>query len=237
MELTFINDLNESRQYRSKSAFRKTTARQAADMLFMDMIAIWILYNEFEFAPEAIEYAGRTVSMNRFNTYRQTGTDLYMNLHVVTEKRTDLLDSTQDVTLLDRVNVDVASIIRYLRAAASNKLSQHMVMRTLQKLERGLAIDNSNYRSVRRLAQSWPTLTTSQKRLVLTRMLFFYKSNARRAELFGYLNLLARSKNLVAKNAKNPESNLKKFAAAAVVTGAAAAIGYSAGRRLAKGLI
>ena len=55
MKLQLINDLNESRMYRSRSSFKDRTARQVADHSFMDLIALWILYNEFEFTPTAIE--------------------------------------------------------------------------------------------------------------------------------------------------------------------------------------
>lgn len=235
MELKLVNDLNESRQYRSKSAFRNVTARQVADHAFMDMIAIWILYNEFEFAPAGIDYAAKTAAYNRFSTYRTTGTDLYHNLHVISEKRADLLDSSADVTLLDRTELDIGNIIRYLRQASRNNLTQSKTRQTLQRLEQALYIDNSNYRSIRRLAQSWPTLSTGQKRTVITRMIMFYRANARRSEIFVHLNKLAQSKNLLDRNAKDPEkmSTLKKAAA----VGAAGAAGFAVGHKIGKSLV
>ena len=235
MDLKLINDLNESRQYRSKSAFRHANARTVADHTFMDMIAVWILYNEFEFAPESLNYASKTVAYNRFNTYRQSGTDLYLNLHVITEKRNDLLGNDDaDVTLLDRIQLDVGNIVRYLRQIGQNSMTPSKARQTLQRLEQALYIDNSNYRSVRRLAQGWPTLSTNQKRLVITRMLMFYKMNARKSEMYPLLAQLGKSKNLVDKDAKNPEK-LSPWQKAAVV-GAAGAGGYAAGYKLGKSL-
>lgn len=229
MDLKLIPELTESMQYRSKSMFQYTTARQVCDHAFMDMIAIWILYNEFETAPKARDYAGRTMTYNGFKTFRQASTDLYLTMHVITQDRTDLLSSDEDSTLLGRITLDEQKVIRYLRETAGNKITQMMVRQTLQKLERALYIENSNYRSVRRLAQNWPTLSTSQKRTTLTRMLMFYRVNARRSEMFKELNQLARSKNLIDPNAKDPG-----LAAKAAAVGVAAVGGFAAGRALGK---
>lgn len=234
MDLKLVNEFTESRMYRSKQAINTKTAREVADLAFMDMIAIWILYNEFEFAPIGRDYAERTVMFNRFNQFRQMSTDLYINLHVISEKRTDLMSSAADVTLLERIQLDIPNIVRYLRMASQNHLNQGMVRQTLQRLEFALQIDNSNYRSVRRLAQGWPTLNTAQKRMVLTRMLFFYRMHGLRSEMYQHLKTLADSKGLVEPNAKNPEPSLKTKAAAGA---AAAAGGFALGWRLGKSVV
>lgn len=235
MDLQLVTDLTESRMYRSKQAFNKVSARQVCDLAFMDMIAIWILYNEFDFAPVGRDYAARTVAFNRFTQFRQMSTDLYLNLHVVSEKRTDLLTTTADDTLIDRIQLDIGQIVRYLRMAAQNNLTQGMVRQTLQRLEQTLRIDNSNYRSVRRLAQQWPMLTTSQKRTVLTRMVYFYRANGLRSEMYMHINALAKSQGLIDPDAKNPErGNLAKTAATAAAAGAA---GFAGGYHIGRGLV
>lgn len=236
MDLKLITDLTESRQYRSKQAFKQTNARTVCDHAFMDMIAIWILYNEFDSAPAARLYAERTITYNRFNNFRQSSTDLYLNLHVITENRTDLLASEADATLLGKVQLDVGNIARYLRNASGNKLTQPMTRQTLQKLEHALHIDNSNFRSIRRLAQTWPTLATGQKRTVLTRMIYFYRAHARRSEMYKNIAELANNKNLFDPKAKDP-SLLKTAGKYAAVGAGAAVAGFAAGHQIGKGLL
>ena len=155
-------------------------------------------------------------------------------MHVVTQKRTDLLDTEADQVALDRYNVNEKQVVRYLHQLAQNSIQQGQVRMTLQRLEQSLRIEDSNYRSVRRLAQSWPTLDTGRKKAVLTRMLLFYRTHARRSEMFQMLQSLATSKNLVDRNAKNPELGTAAKVAAA---GAAGYVGYQAGRRLGKALL
>lgn len=233
LNLSLITDFTESAQYRSKQAFKQTNARVVCDHAFMDMIAIWIMYNEFNTAPTAREYAARTASYSRFTNFRQASTDLYLNLHVITEKQSALLGSDADATLLDRVQLDVRQIVRYLRMASSNKLTTSAVRQTLQRMEQALHIETSNYRSIRRLAQNWPELNTSQKRTVLTRMVQFYKMNARRSEMGNYIKALAKSKNLLDPNATDAEiSPLKKAAAVGAAGVAGVATGYQIGKNL-----
>jgi sulfur relay (sulfurtransferase) DsrC/TusE family protein len=234
LNLLLITDFTESAQYRSKQAFKQTNARVVCDHAFMDMIAIWIMYNEFNTAPIAREYAARTASYSRFTNFRQASTDLYLNLHVITERQSVLLGSDADATLLDRVQLDVRQIVRYLRMASSNRLTTPAVRQTLQRMEQALHIETSNYRSIRRLAQNWPALDTSQKRTVLTRMVQFYKMNARRSEMGNYIKALAKSKNLLDPNATDAEiSPLKKAAA----VGAAGVAGFATGYQIGKNLL
>lgn len=233
MDLKLITDFTESHQYRSKQAFHGTSARQVCDFAFMDLVAIWILLNEFEFTPFAQDYAGRTSMFNGFTKFRQMSTDLYLNLHVITEKRTDLLSSEADANLLDKIHLDVRGTIRYLRNAKNNNLNPGQVRQALQRAEQALYIDNSNYKSIRRLAQNWPKLLTSQKRTVLTRMMFFYRTHAQRSEVYKQLQALAKSHGLEDKAAKNPEKK-GNVAAKAAAAAAAAGAGYAAGYRIGK---
>src|SRR6056297_58489 len=232
MDLKLINQLNESHQYRSKAQLAQTTAREVADFAFMDLVALWILYNEFEFAPRAIKYAEATATFNRFTNYRQMGTDLYHNLHILTQRKTELISADEaDTALLGRIELDERQLVRYLRGIASNNMNTGMARMSLQRFENALYISNSNYRSARRLAQNWPRLQTAQKRTVITRMLFFYRVHARRSEIYKMLKDLARTQNLEAKDAKNPELST----GAKVAMGAAAfAGGFAAGRAAGK---
>ena len=234
MELSLVTDLTESKMYRSKGQLNRYTARQVCDHAFMDLIAIWILLNEADSKNEAQSYAEKTIGFGRFNNFRQASTDLYLNIHVIAKKRTDLLAS-EDTNLLDKVFINERHVIKYLREASSNKLTKSTVRMILQRLEFSLQIENSNYRSVRRLAQNWPSLQTSQKRMVVTRMLFFYRANARRAEMYEHLNTLARRHGFDDPKAKDPE---KKGVIGRAVAGAAAfGTGYAIGKRLAKALM
>ena len=108
-------------------------------------------------------------------------------------------------------------------------------------LERGLDIQSSNYRSVRRLAQDWDRLNGMQKSLVVTRMLQFFRSKALRSELYTYIRDMSRTQGLEIKGAGNAEEpkargvdTLKSVAANVAVAAGGFAAGRAFGRRIAK---
>ena len=235
MELTFINSLNESRMYRTKAAIKYVDARRVSDHAFIDLLALWVMYNDYDFAPKAMEYAAKTASFNNFKTFRQMGTDLYLNLHILDNKRVDLLGhNSKDQILLDRIKIDTPMIIQYLRQMAYNRLSSNRVLTTMQRIEQNFHIENSAYKSVRRIVQNWERTDIHQKRITITRILMFYKIHAYRSELYLPLSAMGKVNRLVDPSAKNPEVSSKAKAAAAIAAGAA---GFTAGYALGKTLI
>ena len=235
MELKLVHDLLESKMYRSKAAIKKKTARQVADHAFMDLLALYILYKDFQFSPKAMEYSARTAAFNNFKNFRQMGTDLYINLHILTMKNVELVGGSEmDQALVERMHIDLPDLIQYLRQIAYNRISSSRVKSTLQRLERGLAIEQSSYRSIRRLVQHWDKIDNHQKRLAITRMLMFYRVHAYRSEMYPLLMAMANANKLVDRSAKNPEISAKAKVAAAA-TGAAG--GFLSGWALGKSLL
>lgn len=232
----FVKDLNESRQYRTRQAIQRSNAREIVDHAFLDMITLWILYNEFDMAPISIHYARKTMMYGNFKNYRQSGTDLYITLNLIQSKNADTLagDSADDA-LLQRINFPEMQIKTFLNNMKQNNLQKGLARQVLQNVERKFNITNSGYRSVRRLAQDWPTLNETQRALVVTRLLQFYRTHARRSELFGFLQDYARTKKLEIRNAHNaekPKSKTAQTVATAAALGAAGYAGFQAGRAL-----
>jgi hypothetical protein len=241
MELSLIGDLNESRMYRTKQAFKKTNARKIADTAFMDLISLYILNNDYAFAPEAIKYAHKTAMSSRFSILQQSQTDLYLSLHVLSANRVDLLTNTNgtDEILLDRMTIRTPSIVRYLRKLASNDISAMDARLALQRAEHDLQISNSNYKSIRRMAQSWDSLTTARKKLIVTRIMMFYRIQAPMSDIFSMMKVYASANHLEMLDASNPESSLTigNIAAAAAAAAAGGIAGYALGHALGSKLL
>lgn len=236
MKLELIHDLNESSQYRTRSAVKGVSARRLADHAFIDMLTLWILYNEFDSAPIAIKYAAKTLMHGDFRRYSQAGTDLYMTLHFLTNKNADAIAGDgADQVLLDRIDIKVPKIKHVLSLMRRNALTPPIMRPFLQEFERKLFITDNSLRSARRLAQGWPTLNEQQRALVITRLLQFYRLNARRSELFGFLQDLARTRRLGGSSSgteKTPKSRTNSTMANAAIIGASGYAGYKAGRAL-----
>lgn len=235
LNLSFIgSELNESRMFRSKDRVAGTSNRAMADLAFLNMLTLYMLYNTYDFAPYAKAYANRTMTFGNFNQFRSSGTDLYVALSSL--KNGTSTAREKDQMQQARINLPEAKIKQYLtqmRQGRSIVAPQSLFL----QLERGLDIQNSNYRSVRRLIQDWPRLNTMQKQLVVTRLLQYYRTNALRSEMYPLVRDMARSQGLEIRNAHNAEKpkmrgsdTLANIAAMTAATAGAYAVGKQLGK-------
>jgi hypothetical protein len=206
-----------------------------AHFAFMNMLALYIMSNEYDMAPAAAAYAKRTMQTGNFNNYRQSGNDLHVALSSIKNNMPNVGDKNQ--MQLDRINLNDVKIKAYLNTIKAGKPVVGAGA-FFMRLERDLDIKNSNYRSIRRLVQDWPRLNKMQKQLVITRMSQFYRTKALRSELYSYIRDLGRSQGLMVKGANNAERPRMRGSdtLAKIATGAAAiAGGFYLGKQIAKG--
>ena len=234
-QYSFISDLNESKMFRTKQRVEGTNARDMADFAFMNMLALYIMSNEYDMAPAAAAYATRTMQTGNFNNYRQSGNDLHVALSSIKNNMPSAGDKNE--MQLGRINLNDVKIKAYLNTIKAGK-PVIGAGAFFMRLERDLDIKNSNYRSIRRLVQDWPRLNKMQKQLVITRMSQFYRTKALRSELYSYIRDLGRSQGLMVKGAHNAERPRMRGSdtLAKIATGAAAiAGGFYLGKQIAKG--
>ncbi len=97
--------------------------------------------------------------------YQQGGTDLHVALASLKNGMSNV--GAKNKMQNSKVNLPEMQIRQFL-----NNMKQGRAISGpetfFMRLERGLDIQNSNYRSIRRLAQNWPRLNNMQKSLVIT---------------------------------------------------------------------
>ena len=72
---------------------------------------------------------------HKFKHYRQSGTDLYMCLHVLSEKPDNLIDTSRHSRILEKLDFDGDLIDKYLRYMAYDNLEPIRVRMTYKKLK------------------------------------------------------------------------------------------------------
>jgi hypothetical protein len=189
----------ESRQYRNFSAVRRMDLRSVADFAFLDLITLYILYNEYEMAAVAARYADKTISFRNFGKTKLNGTDLYISLNILADpigifsKKIEQNPEADDI-LRAKISVNLPTIKRYLDLIADNKITNLDAAQLLLRIERQLNIMDPQLKAIRRLAQEWPNITLMQRSLVVTRMLQFYRKKTNRSELLVFLEDIGRIK-------------------------------------------
>lgn len=205
----FIGGLTESRMIRSLSALRQMDGRDIADFTFLYFIALEILRHE---NPQFVSsYANQTLRAQNWNTFFGAANDLYVLLHVLVgannqQARKALGDQPASDALLRTLMIRPVSVKAYLRTIALGQYQSAKVRQFFLEAEGHLKISVSNYRSVRRLVVSWPTLEQHDKQLVMTRLLQAFRTRMPRSELRGALEAVAKAKKLEIKNVANAET-------------------------------
>jgi hypothetical protein len=191
--------LVESRQYRTAGLIGSLNLRNVANFAFLDLLSLFVLYNEYETAPVSSTYADRTMFYRSFNKARLSGTDLYVSMNILSDpnsifsKKIDQ-NYEADELLRKKLNINVPTIKRYLDLIASGSITPPDAGILLLRLEKQLNITDSKLRSIRRLVQEWPALNDMQRSLVVTRMLQYYKRFAKRSELSVFIEDMGKTK-------------------------------------------
>ena len=84
--LQLVHELTESRLFRNKKVASTVNLDDAAELAFVQLMMLNIFNKDYDFSPLAREYAGRTVAYRNFDTFRTSGTDLYIALNRIMGK-------------------------------------------------------------------------------------------------------------------------------------------------------
>lgn len=209
---------NESKMFRN-NFISQMTLRDVADSVFLNMLTLYLLSQEFETAPFAQEYAHKTSMFGNFSVARVGGTDLYQGLHILlnpSSRTSQLLHASEQNALLTvKLKTNSKMVKDFLRGIAGNSLDSTTAIRLMYRLEGQMHIDISNYKSLRRLITDWHNLSTEQRKLCVTRLLQYYRVRGRRSELFPALETVVQNKGWELNTAGNAE--LEDVGAGAIV--------------------
>jgi hypothetical protein len=222
--LSFIQSLGEARMFKTRDQIKNEGARSVTDHLFVSLLSLYTLSNDFRYAPVAKEYARKTMQNGGFNSPHPNGTDLYQTLFTV-RKPNGILGSAADTALLDKVKLNDLQIKKFMRGIQTGNITPGEAQAFFFKLERDLAIQDPKLRAARRLAQNWPSLTTAQQQLVTTQISKYYKMHARRSDLNQVFTAFAKDSGL-----EVDDNQLKKIGKRVARGAAAFAAGYALGK-------
>lgn len=226
-KLQLVNELTESRLFRNKKIASSVNIDDAANLVFVQMMMLNVFNKDYDFAPLAKEYAGRTGAFKNFDYFRTSGTDLYIALNRLMGKDQDY-SSDKDKIAMSRISVKKADVMRYLNHISANKSDPSFEKTVLMRMERQLNVQDGMLKSLRRLVGDWDNLNQNQRALVVTRMAQYMRSSAMRSELTPALLKFQKRGNFIVDDSKDKK---KKIWDRPIVK-AAAAVGaiYGAGK-------
>ena len=162
-------------------------------------------------------------------------------------QQTLLQDQPQSQEFLGKIKINMPYMRKFLNLVKIGRHDQSFERRFLLELERNLMIQNSYYRSLRRLASTWDKQPESTKKLVMTRLLQIMRTKARRSELLPMIEYVSKKDKLEDRTlepiqgegpewaAEKPVKSKKMgFLGGLAAAGVGTALGATAGYRLAR---
>lgn len=190
----FLGSLTESTLIRSKQSLSNYNARDIADAIFLNFLALEVLRHEDPSSTIVAVYAANVIRYGEFDSFRIGGNDLYQLLYIVLGKHAQethqlLKDQKASLVLLNTLVLNKMKIKRYLLELSHNREGESINTFFLE-LESHLKINNTTYRNLRRSIVNWSELEVSEKEDVAKRLETAFRQRIIRSELRGLLTSL-----------------------------------------------
>lgn len=218
-----INTLTESRLFRNKKIASALNVDDAANLVFVYLMALNVFNKDYDFAPLASEYSQRTVAFNNFNSFRTSGTDLYIALNRLVGKDQEYTSASDEIAI-ERVRLNILDMKRILNHFATNNIDTSKESALFLRFQKQLNIQDSMLISLRRLVVDWDNLNQNQRALVVTRMMQYLRQKAPRGELTLPMKEFQKRGDFKVDDSKDTKKNRWKGALAIGAGVAAAAI-------------
>jgi hypothetical protein len=198
--LSFMQELGEARMFKSREQISKEGARTLTDHLFVSLMGLYVMSNDYNAAPSASSYARKTSQLGNFNRPSPSGTDLYQTIFSLS--RPEMFRNSKDTLLMNGVNIEQARIRQFLKKLERGRITDSEAAQFFYRLERNLKIQNPKLRAARRLTQNWSALTTTQQQLVATQINQYFQMNAIRSDMYPMFKTFAKNNNLLVSDGK-----------------------------------
>jgi uncharacterized protein YeeX (DUF496 family) len=196
IEYSIINDLTESRAFRSRQDLGKFTAPEIGELVYAYIIALAIMHNEYKYKKMAQDYSSRTLSYNNFDFFRTNGTDLYLLIHSILGKGSIIQfdkDSSSD-KYVERLQSNVLSIKNILNLIGKSNLSN--LGTELMRIERELKVNNSTLKKSRRMVGDYSKLKQKERYTLLINVEQYIRKVLPKSELYGILQSMNKERQL-----------------------------------------
>jgi len=206
-----INELCESRIFRSKQAMDKYSVLQANTMLYSILLSTIALALTPKTNAWAKKYASKSAAFGNFKFFRPTGTDLYVLTHMA-------------IFVNETVGPPAAaSLLRLYKGLGKGDIDSNYAEQTLLRLERGLRIKDMRLKNARRALTHWSNTSEDDQKNTITNLYRSVRSTAKLAEVLPYLQSAT-----AGEAGHFGRSGLGNYAAAVAAAGLAGiALGYN----------
>ena len=229
------NEITEGRLLRTTNNFKKLTGRDVADLLYLNSLVIYIMAKDSKQSDFALGYARKTTQYGNYTLFRTHATDMYLLSYIVNNpdsKQIKLKDSIFSKRFLKSCKFQPKEHSKFFyKLATQGKVP--LATTYFMSLEKQIKINDSRYKSWRRMAVDWEHLKYRSRQYIVAKIIQEFRRIAVTSELVSNLQTMTkyRSYDITDKYSRKPSTGRK---VAGAVAGAVAG-GY-AGKKIAKKL-
>lgn len=203
----FIKELREARMTRNDSNLRVLTYTDCCERAYLSMLVLQLMRYYSKYEGIAAAYAKRTDD-TEFKRFKSFKTDLYNFIYFITgdeDAFKKLKDPDTALRQSQRTFFSRMYFNRFISRLKTASAAQRNDQEAFIKIESGLNISNSDYKSIRRGLFSWNKLDRKQQENIVTRLLFAARAKLRSSDLIDDLEALAAARDLENNTLPDPE--------------------------------
>lgn len=187
--MNLIQELNESSLFRAKN-LGAYDLRSLCDLAYIFCVSLIIIRQLDQSEDYAINYAKQTAKFNNFEHKNQSNTDLYQILNVFENPHLiDKLDNeAENEKLFKKVDFDQNTMLSFLRALSNRNFNKNTVSRLIIKIENDLNMKDATFKSYRRVAINFDSLSLDDKKLIISKLKMKMNLVARKSDIYQVLN-------------------------------------------------
>jgi hypothetical protein len=204
--MKLISSLTESQLLPSKVSYGKYSAKQIAEMVYLHVITLRILFSEHETKDFASQYALRSSRYIGFASWYQNASDLHLLIHALLDETVELKLPDMSNEFREKLYFDEPEMKKWLKQMTTHGNIDQITRKLFLHLDFELQIKDGSLKAIRRLVQDWDHITIHQKKLAMTRLLQFMRTRCKNSDLMKHLNTIAHTHGLEIENVANPET-------------------------------
>jgi hypothetical protein len=205
--MDFIKEITEARMTRDSTGTRKLTYSDCCERLYLSLLVLETLRHFPEFRLTVQKYAKRTRGFESYRYYRINGSDLYNFIYLVVgddSAQDKLKDPEAAKSLKANTKIPLSDLNRYINQLANGQ-QPILVSSLFIKLESGLKITNTDYKSIRRALSDFEKLTRDEKRRFTTRLIYAVRAKLRNSDIIDDFEKFAAIKDMEKASVPDPE--------------------------------
>jgi len=210
--MDFIREITEARMTRTQSQTEKLSYLDCCERAYLILLSLELMRQFPDFERKTIAYARNTARYTGYDYFRMNATDLYNFLYFATgnDKALERLRDPEDAKQArQRTHVPIMAINRYLSKLGAGQTPSN-VSAFFMEAEKSMRVNNSSYKSIRRVVTNFRKASNKDIRTATTRLLYAARAKLRSSDIINDLENLADERNLQSASVKDREPSVSK---------------------------